>query len=246
MNRFVDIHANIIPDMQAVRYHAPSERSAIQQLRKAETENVKTVVATPLYDTTLYPEADMFLEMRRMRCAELNVALTDKSSALRVMGGAIVRYDSSLLQMGGRLRRFTLADSRYLLVDLPDTVFSANFFAEIERFRLYSGLTPIVADIDRFYNDLDLHSVQRLHDAGVLLQISADGLLSLERRNFSLYLLSNKYAHFIASGCQQPSKVIQIADAMRVAQRMLPSELYRRIKNNAGMLLADPSPDDFQ
>ena len=79
----------------------------------------------------------------------------------------------------------------------------------------------------------------------MLLQISVNGLLNTEYRKLSLYLLANQYAHFVATGSRDITEPLHFSEAMRIIQRSLPAQLYRRIKNNAGMLLSNAEPASF-
>ena len=66
-----------------------------------------------------------------------------------------------------------------------------------------------------------------------------------ENRKLSLYLLANQYAHFVASGARQPEEPLYFTETMRLIQRSLPANIYKRIKNNAGMLLSNAEPSSF-
>lgn len=245
MNRYVDIYANVLPDMGTVGHDAPTEQQALERLEQAEAGSVKTIIAAPLYTPEQYPSMDTFFEMRDERCLSLNAALAGRQLPLRILGGAVLQYDPSLLKLGEKIRRFALGDSRYLLLDLPDVTLTPEFFDDMTKLQVMSGLTPILADFDRFYDAFTLEDFFALREAGMLLQISADGITSLEKRKLSLYLIGNENVHFIASGSQSPDEPLRIPDAMRMAQRNLPAEIYRRIKNNSGMLLSDASPSQF-
>ncbi|MBR3679439.1 MAG: hypothetical protein IKL87_04475 [Oscillospiraceae bacterium] len=245
MNRFVDIYANILPDMATVGHKAPTKVQALTRLEQAEAGSVKTILAAPLYTPERYPSIDRFFEMRDERCAALNDRTAKHSHPVKVLGGAVLHYDPSLLKLGDKIRRFSLGASRYMLIDLPNIRLTPEFFETMTRLQVVSGLTPILADFDRFYDAFTLEDFFALREAGILLQISADGITALEKRKLSLYLIGNENIHFIASGSQPPEEPLRIPDAMRMAQRNLPVEIYRRIKNNSGMLLSDASPSEF-
>ena len=116
---------------------------------------------------------------------------------------------------------------------------------DISRLRITSGLCPIAADIDRKYASWSPEDWITLRTSGILLQISADGILKPENRKLTVYLLANQYAHFVATGSRQAEEPLHFFDAMRIAQRSLPAQIYRRVKNNAGMLLSNADPSVF-
>lgn len=245
MNRYVDIYTNILPTMDTVGNGAPTQEQAVRRLAQSEQNCIKTVIAAPLYTPETYASPDEFFEKRREICLALNAESAKLAHPVRVQEGVILQYSSDLLRLGDKLKRFSLADSRYMLLDLPIGHLDANFYDDMTKLQVVSGLTPILADFDRFYSMFTLEDYIPLREAGILLQISADGLIAPEKRKLSLYLLANQRAHFVASGSQSPESPVRLGEAMRIVQRSLPSDLYRRIKNNAGMLLSDAAPSEF-
>ncbi len=245
MNRFVDIHANILPNLHTVGQKAPTMEQAVERLMQAEASSIKTMIATPFYDPDEFSSVDDFFASRSEQIAALNAFAVEKYHPVRILGGSVLRYTPDILQMGESLRRFGLADSRYMLLDLPDMNLTEEFFDNMKKCQLISGLTPILADFDRFYNTLTLEDFFAFHEAGMLVQISAQAILNPETRRLSLYLLGNQNVHFVASGSLAPDVELNLADAMRTTQRNLPADIYRRIKNNSGMLLSDAAPSEF-
>ena len=245
MNRYVDIYTNILPTMDAVGNAAPTREQAATRLAQSEQNCIKTLIAAPLYTPEKFASLDDFFDMRREACLALNAESAELSHPVRVHEGAVLQYSPDLLKLGDKLKRFSLADSRYMLLNLPPEHLGADFYDDMTKLQVVSGLTPILADFDRFYGMFTLEDYIPLREAGILLQISADGLLTPEKRKLSLYLLANQRAHFVASGSQPADEPVRLGEAMRVVQRSLPSDLYRRIKNNAGMLISDASPSEF-
>lgn len=239
MNYYVDMHANLLPGLAGLGQRALTEEEAKNRLEAFRESNMKIVVAAPYYDPEAFSPAD-FLRLRDEKIA----ALTEAELPFRIVGGAVLPY-SFCIENPRILRQFSLGESEYILIDLPAVPMTEEFCEEISRLRIVSGLCPIAADIDRRYTLWSPAELVTLREAGILLQISIDGLLRLEFRKLSLFLLANQHAHFVATGARRIEDPLRFIEAMRFVQRSLPAQLYRRIKNNPGMLLSNAEPSAF-
>lgn len=239
MNYYVDMHANLLPDMAGLGQRALTESEAAQRLNVFRESNMKIVVAAPYF----HPEQtdpETFLARRDEKIA----AMSEAAQPVRIVGGAVLPY-AYCVANPREVQRFALGDSAYFLTDLPAQPVTEDFCEEISRLRIVSGMWPVAADIDRMFAVRSPEELIALRKAGILLQISVDGLLRLEYRKLSLFLLANQHAHFLASGARGIEEPLCFIEAMRIVQRSLPAQLYRRIKNNAGMLLSNAEPSDF-
>ena len=238
MNYYVDIHANLLPGLPAVAGDVLSSEQAAERIAVFRESNIKSAVAAPCYDPVRWSPEE-FLRLRDSAADALR-----SSEPPNLVTGAVLHLDYCLEHMR-ELKPFVIGDSGYILLDLPPVPVTDEFCESLTRLRIVSGLCPIAVDTDRFYDIWSPEDWYTLRQAGVLLQISIDGLLLPEKRKFSLFLLANQYAHFVATGGRSPAVPLRFTEAMRVLQRSLPAELYRRIKNNAGMLLSDAEPSVF-
>lgn len=245
MNRYVDIYTNILPTMPTAGQSAPTMEQALARITTAEQTSTKIMIAAPCYEPAAYASLDAFFEQRHEMTMKMCAESASLAHPVRILEGSVLHYTPDLLSYGEKLRRFSIADSGYMLMDLPEMSLNEAFYDDMKKLKLVSGLTPILCDFDRFYNLFTLEDFFAFHEAELLIQISADGLVSPEKRKLSLYLLANQHVHFIASGSQTADSPVSLSDAMRIVQRSLPSEIYRRIKNNTGMLLSDASPSEF-
>lgn len=196
---------------------------------------VKTAVATPLFD----PESESLEEFLERRDASYQALLPHiPDTAPNVVCGAAVVLKPALLYCRG-LDRLRISDTGYVLVKIADnTRFSENLLSLLEHFRIASQLTPIISEADTLFSRTDIEDMLALQAAGALLQISCAGILSHETRKLCLYLLGNHVAQFVSSGYRAEYESPQLIEAMRALKRSLPLEKYKRIKNNAGMLLS--------
>ena len=239
MNYFIDIHANILPDMPGLGHRPLTAAEAADRIRDFQENNIKVAAAAPYFDPeTASPEE--FLAQRNERIA----ALTETAAPMRIIGGAVLPF-AYCLAHPRELQALALGTTGYILVDLPEERVSQSLCDDISRLRITSGLCPIAADIDRKYALWSPEDWITLRRTGMLLQVSVRGLMQQEHRKLSLYLLANQYAHFVATGAQNPEEPLHFTETMRLIQRSLPAQLYRRIKNNPGMLLSNAEPSSF-
>ena len=238
MNYYVDIYANLLPGLPTVQSTALTQQQAAERLAVFRESNIKSAVAAPFYDPALYTPEE-FLRLR-----DEAIAAVRTGDPPHIAAGAVLGLDYCLSAMRG-LKPFVLGDSGYLLLDLPPVPITPEFCEQLTRLRIVSGLCPIAVDADRFFDFWSPEDWYALRQTGILLQISIDGLLQPEKRKFSLFLLANQYAHFVATGGRTPEEPLRFTEAVRVLQRSLPAELYRRIKNNSGMLLSNAEPSVF-
>ncbi|MCQ2408601.1 MAG: hypothetical protein MJ065_08790 [Oscillospiraceae bacterium] len=239
MNYYVDMHTNILPELAGLGQRALTAAEIPARLDALRKSNMKIAAASPYFDSDKYEPA-AFIAMRDQKIA----ALSDASSPLRIVGSAVVPFEYCC-KNPRTLRQFAIGSSDYILVDLPRVPLTEEFCDSISRLHIVSGLCPVAADIDRHYTLWSPEELIALQKRGILLQISTDGLLHQEFRKLSLFLLANQHAHFIASGGRSISEPLHFIEAMRIVQRSLPAQLYRRIKSNAGMLLSNAEPSTF-
>ena len=239
MNYYVDIHANLLPGLPAAAAGALTEAEAVQRAAVFRESNIKIAVAAPAFDPARYTP-EQFLHVRDEALARM----ADAAPPMRLVPGAVLPF-GFCVEFPRELKPFALGDSEYLLIDLPQEKVTEEFCEDISRLRIVSGLCPIAADIDRFYGCWSPEDWIALRRTGMLLQISVNGLLNTDFRKLSLYLLANQYAHFVATGSRDIAQPLHFTEAMRVIQRSLPAQIYRRVKNNAGMLLSNAEPAAF-
>lgn len=240
MNYYVDIHANILPGMPALAGGTLTPEQAAERLAFFHRSNIKTAAAAPFFDGASQ-DPETFLRQR-----DAALAAFSAPDYPNLVPGAVVAADFALSDAGLRaLKPFALGASGYLLIDLPPQKITPTLCERLSRLRIVSGLCPVAVDIDRCYSVWTPEDWLALRQAGVLLQVSIDGLLQMERRKLTLFLLANRYAHFVATGGREIEKPLRFVEAFRVLQRSLPAEIYRRVKNNSGMLLSNAEPEVF-
>ena len=240
MNYYVDIHANILPGIAGIGNRSLTETEARERISAQKEGNIKLTVAAPYYQ----PESCSAEEFLRQRDAAI-AAVAETAQPMRIVAGAVVPY-AFCQEHPRELVAFAIESCNYFLIDLPTEPPTEEFCESLKKLRIVSGLCPIAVDIDRYFEIWSPENWIALRQSEILMQISVNGLLQTESRKLSLYLLANSYAHFIATGSRSIEEPLHFTEAMRTVQRSLPAQIYRRVKNNAGMLLSNAEPSSFQ
>lgn len=249
MNYYVDMHSNLLPGIAGLGNRALTEQEAAERLTVFRQSNIKLAVAAPFFRPSEW-DRDAFLALRdekiaaAERLAAEHAAAEQSAQPLRIVSGAVLPLEYCM-ENPREIAKFALGDSDYILVDLPAEPITEDVSGALSRLRIVSGLFPVAVDIDRFFDMWSPEDWIALRQAGMLLQISVNGLLQQKKRKLSLYLLANRHAHFIATGSREIEEPLRFAETMRIVQRSLPAQLYRRIKNNPGMLLSNAEPSAF-
>lgn len=240
VNYYVDIHANILPGLSGIGSRPLTEEEAAARTAAQREGNIKLAVAAPVYQPEVCTPAE-FIVRRDAAIAQLSA----QAQPMRIVPGAVLPYAYAQAHPK-EIVGFAIGGCSYFLLDLPAEPPTEEFCEALKKLRIISGFCPIAVDIDRYFDLWSPENWIALRQSEILMQISVNGLLQTESRKLSLYLLANSYAHFIATGSRSIEEPLRFTEAMRMVQRSLPAQIYRRVKNNAGMLLSNAEPSSFQ
>ena len=220
----IDLHCHILPGMDD---GARELREAVGMFHMERASVVDRLFLTPHF----YPEEeslDDFLSRRRSAWEELCTALTPQEREV-IRLGAEVRYCEKLLSLD--LRKLTLGDSVYLLLELPGLRYP-TYAVQIMEELLGRGLIPILAHVERYtYFREEPELLKRLIDLGALAQVSVQALFDKKDKNFSVACLQHGLAQIVASDahnittrkpCMEllrklPQELLQLHEAFTVA-----------------------------
>jgi len=189
----VDLHCHILPEMDDGSSSAEMSR---QMLRELADQGIHTVAATPHF----YASRDLpktFLERRHKAVQRLG-ALEDDLP--RVILGAEVAYFDGMGRSGQVLEQLQLGDSGLLLVEMPFCEWSQRMIREICDLHMQTGLTPVLAHVDRYLHGNQLPQyADILLDHGVLFQCNTEPFTLFLKRGKVLRLLQRGMLHFLGS-----------------------------------------------
>lgn len=224
----IDIHAHVLPGLD----DGPRAiDETMTMLRIAESEGIRTVVATPHFDGTNATVPSLAASVLRVVQREVARSGLD----VRVLGGFEVALSPALPGAGVDVHELGLNGSRYILVEAPVAFWPA--YVEECLFWLQSqGLQPILAHAER-YATLQTHSerASALSDRGILLQVNGGSLIGTEGRDehrCAESLLRRGLVDFIGSDChsakrRRPALRAAAAKASRVVGAAAVEHLIR-------------------
>jgi len=188
-------------------------------LVQACREGISRLIATPHSAHLVgksYREADI-----RQGVRTLQVQLDEQGVEVEVFPGIEVHVDADLERELREGIAFTLADSRYLLLELPFSMYPTYAEQVIMDLRL-RGLVPILAHPERLeYFQENPNLLGRLIRFGALAQLTAESLtggFGPRTRVASQLMLEHNLVHFLASDAHDSCyRVPSLTEARSVA-----------------------------
>jgi len=231
----IDIHSHILPGMDD---GARTMSDALEMARLAAMQGIRYVIATPHHANGHYETP-----APRIRAAveELNAQLNRAAITLTVYTGQEIRVFRELIEEWEQGSLCTLADSRYMLLELPSSHIP-TYFGEIVHELVIRGVVPIIAhpernaQINASPNELLTYIAQ-----GALCQLTAHSLIGkfgrkIQRR--SRLLCQSGMVHFIASDAHNCHyRAFQLKTAYEVAAKRLGEEREQFYRSNASRVI---------
>lgn len=213
-----DLHTHILPGIDD---GARDVHMSISMLRMEREQGVDTVVLSPHF----YGDretADQFLQRRSQSFAQLSSALAREQEAFpRLVLGAEVAWRSDLVECE-QLFELCIGQTKNLLLELPFTAWTDQMFDQIYDFMGRTGVTPVIAHLDRYLGLQSPRRIQQVLDLGVPTQISAEILLHPLIRRRALKLLRHNQAHLLVTDCHDTvDRAPNLRAGMEIVRRKL-------------------------
>lgn len=218
----LDLHSHILPEIDD---GSKSVEMSCGMLAQMAQQGVRTVAATPhFYASRDLPEA--FLA-RRARAVEL-LGQT-KPEFPQVILGAEVAYFDGMGRSEKVLQQLRLGSSKLLLVEMPFCEWNKRMVREICDLPLQTGLTPVLAHVDRYRRkDQLLRNLEELLDCGALLQCNADAFLRFGTRSWALKLMKMGVLHFLGSDTHNlTTRKPNLGDAAKIIEKKLGADALK-------------------
>ena len=166
----IDFHTHVLPGAD---HGSSSLSTSLSQLSLARDAGIKRVVATPHF----YPDrhtVDNFLERRQKAYDELAPHIT--SDLPEIIIGAEVLVCPGIDRMDG-IETLCIKGTNTILLELPFSDFDTSYCDVAYKLRS-RGMKIILAHADRYPKE----NIERMLDAGALIQLNTDSLCTLFRR----------------------------------------------------------------
>lgn len=208
-----DFHSHILPGIDDGSVNIDMTK---EMLRIMRSQGVRAVAATPhFYANRDLPEA--FLRRRERAMAQ--VADLQGAFPKIILGAEVAYFDG--ISRSGILHKLQLGDSGLVLIEMPFCPWSGRMIREICQIRSETGLTPVLAHIDRYRKQLR-DCMPTLQDSGVLFQCNAEAFLSVWQRRWALRLLEKGFIHFLGTDAHNlTSRPPKLPEAYQVIRDQL-------------------------
>lgn len=193
----VDFHTHILPEIDD---GSDSIETSVMMLGEMKKQGVETIVATPHFSPQNQSVAD-FLQRRQEAIEKINPHL----NGIKLISAAEVKYCRNISKVEG-IEKVAIGNSGYILIEMPYRDWDKQVVDDVISIIDNSGLVPILAHVDRYWNKETKRHFDRFLDAGMLLQLnvsSFDGFW--EKRRF-LKMIEEGRAHLLGSDCHNMTK----------------------------------------
>ena len=139
----------------------------------------------------------------------------------QIKTGAEVLYYQGISRLAG-LKSLRIEGSRLLLLEMPMLRWTEYMLRELEELASISGLTIILAHIERYLDLQNEDTWDRLYESGFLNQVNASFFIAFASRRKALSLLKQGRIHFVGSDCHNvTSRPPRIGQAFEYIQKKL-------------------------
>ena len=208
----IDWHSHILPEMDDGSRNVDE---SLQMLALLEKQAVNTVVATPHFYAN-EESVDEFLN-RRSKAFE-TLCSAKGENGIRLLCGAEVRYYPGIGRMQ-ELGKLAIEGTKLLLLEMPMGKWTEATVNELTELSATCGLRIVMAHIDRYLGFVDLKTIDRLCEHGLMMQVNASFFERMGTRRKALKMLDMGLIHFVGSDCHnlttRPPKVCSAYDAVR-------------------------------
>lgn len=236
MSTVVDFHTHVLPRIDD---GSGSVEESLAMLRMEAAQGIRRVVATPHF----YARSDApkpFLERRAAAVSRLRAAMEAFPELPRLSVGAEVHYFSGISDVE-ILPELAIDGGRYILIEMPMTVWTDRMYRELENIYEHFGLIPIVAHVDRYIAPLQTHGIpERLMELPVLVQANAGFFQRFATKRMALRMLEREQIHLLGSDCHNTkTRPVNLRQTLDLIETKLGREAIRRINACENVILSE-------
>ena len=201
----IDLHTHILPGMDD---GARSVEIGLAMLREEAAQGVRAVALTSHYYRDR-ESSERFLARRAKAAETLEAAIAALPEAerdalpARILA-AEVAWVPNLAECR-HLRELCYEGTELFLLELPMQSWYDGLFSQIYDLINVTGLTPVIAHIDRYWGSQKPQRLAELASLGLPTQLSAEALLRFSTRARALKALQNGQAQLLMSDCHDMS-----------------------------------------
>lgn len=218
----IDVHSHVIPKIDD---GSESFEESYTMFLEAEKAGFTDIISTSHYIEN-YFEADSIT--RHAWIEAMNKVLTENKINLKLHCGNEIYITQNLIKLIKQKKASTLADSKYVLFELPmnnNVKYLNEMIFEIKSL----GMIPVIAHPERYaYVQKNPNLLIGLIEQGALLQsnyASIIGYYGNHAKNTVKKLLKNNMIHFLGSDCHKKNDIYsKISEIMIELEKVLNKE----------------------
>ena len=193
----VDFHTHILPGIDD---GSDSIATTNQMLDAIREQKVRAIVATPHFDPQNESVSDFIT--RRQKAVDATIPFLN---GIELIPAAEVKYCRNISKIED-IEKVALGNLGYILVEMTYHEWNRQVVDDVIAIMDITGLVPILAHVDRYWNkDTDKY-FDRFLDAGVLMQLNVSAFEGFwERRKF-VKLVDDGKIHLLGSDCHNMTK----------------------------------------
>jgi protein-tyrosine phosphatase len=194
----IDWHSHILP---ALDDGSKSVSESLSMLRFHTEQGIRCVIATPHFYAN-HDSVSSFLSRRTRSYERLCEGMAEKNTLdfPHVICGAEVQYYLGISRLSD-IDRLSLGSSKLLLLEMPMAKWSGYEVREVIELSRTSGLTLVLAHIDRYMPLQKPGVFDEFCENGILMQVNASFFDGLWTRKKALRWLEEGRLHFLGSDC---------------------------------------------
>lgn len=228
----IDWHSHVLPGIDD---GSRDVAESVALIGMQASQGITTVVATPHFDADA-ESTEHFLDRRQQAFESLKPALPDGSP--EIVLGAEVRYYPGISHLA-ELKGLRIAGTKLLLLEMPGAVWTESTVGELVELSGKGGIQIVLAHVERYFGFQKRATVQRLYDAGILMQSNASYFNSFLSGRKAIAALRNGEIQFVGSDCHNlTSRPPQIGKAYETIRKKLGDEFISQMDEYGSSLLA--------
>ena len=233
-----DLHTHILPGMDD---GSPDVETSLAMLRAQRDQGVDTVALTSHFYRS-HERPSSFLRRRLEAMEQLEDALrgldpAERDSLPRLVLGSEVAWVPHMDEWP-ELEQLCYEGTKYILLEPSFRTWHESFLREVYDFMNQTGLTPVIAHIDRYYRRQPREMVEALFRMGIPIQLSAEELLHFSTRGKAMGLLKDRRTRILISDCHNTTdRRPNMGDGLVVVRKKLGEEGVRSVGRHTDGIL---------
>lgn len=189
----IDHHCHILPHIDD---GSESAEMSLEMIKLMRSQGVERIIATPhFYAHREHKDIKAYLAKRQAAYDEIVQADNSNSD---IMLGAEVAIEHGLHSIPD-IDKLRLADTNYILLELPYAGFQRWYLDEITDISYEYGFTPIIAHIHRYLDYYSKSEYEEVLKLDAVFQINNEAFGNFKERRFVKSLIKEGYPYLFGS-----------------------------------------------